>query len=452
MTRLGRREFLRRSGALAGSVALAFGKLQSLSAAGGPPSRQAAPGEGGYGTLRQAGPDLALPDGFQYRRFGDAGSAMSDGHLTPLAHDGMAAFPLPNGNVRLIRNHEVTGRAITQPLLLHTYDPVTGGGTTSLEVDPVTRELIADFTSLDGTARNCAGGPTPWGAWLTCEETTIGVGAGAERPHGYVFEVSGSAQGPVAPLPLKDMGRFVHEAVAVDSRTGIVYETEDQNPGGFYRFIPNDPYRGPGSPGSLQAGGRLEMLAVDGRRRANLSRGQEVGRPLPVRWVEIGEPDPRDAEANPAAVWSQGRDLGGAAFSRCEGCWYGDGAIYFSCTDGGDAREGQIWEYRPGDSGDEGGTLTLLFESESADVLHNPDNVCVSPRGGIVLCEDGGPRQFIRGLTRDGRIFDFAENRASTSEIAGATFSPDGQTLFFNLQNEPGATYAVWGPWEDGAL
>lgn len=172
---------------------------------------------------------------------------------------------------------------------------------------------------------------------------------------------------------------------------------------------------------------------------------------MAVRWVDIDDPDPRDAEANAAAVWSQGRRQGGAAFSRCEGAWYADGAVYFSCTDGGDAGEGQIWVHRPGE-GEDAGSLTLLFESPDARVLHNPDNVCVSPRGGIVLCEDGGPRQFVRGLTPEGLIFDVAENLASTSEIAGATFSPDGQTLFFNLQNEPGATYAVWGPWEEGAL
>ena len=192
------------------------------------------------------------------------------------------------------------------------------------------------------------------------------------------------------------------------------------------------------------------MLAVDGTRRANLSRGQEAGVAQPVRWVDISDPDPRDAEANPDAVWSQGQELGGAAFSRCEGCWYGNGAIYFSCTDGGDAEEGQIWEYRP--TGDDNGTLTLLYESPSAELLHQPDNICVSPRGAIVICEDGGPRHFIRGLTPEGRIFDFAENLSNTSEIAGATFSPDGQTLFFNIQNDPGTTYAVWGPWEEGAL
>jgi secreted PhoX family phosphatase len=452
MSRFDRREFLRLSGLLAGTAALGFSRLQALAAVDHSHTRlRAGLGEGGYGPLRPAGPDLALPDGFQYRRFGDAGSLMSDGHVTPLLHDGMAAFPLPNGNIRLVRNHEVAGRGIRQPTFPQTYDAMAGGGTTSLEVDPVTRELVADFTSLDGTVRNCAGGPTPWGSWLSCEETTMGVGVGLQRPHGYVFDVPAAATGPVAPVPLRAMGRFVHEAVAADPRTGIVYETEDQYPGGFYRFLPDVPYRSASEPGDLTAGGRLQMLAIDGRRRADLSRGQDVDRPMAVRWVDIEDPDPREAEAIPAAVWSQGRRQGGAAFSRCEGAWYADGAVYFSCTDGGDAGEGQVWVFRPGASED-GGTLTLLFESPDARVLHNPDNVCVSPRGAIVLCEDGGPRQFVRGLTPEGLIFDFVENLASTSEIAGATFSPDGQTLFFNLQNEPGATYAVWGPWQEGAL
>jgi secreted PhoX family phosphatase len=184
-----------------------------------------------------------------------------------------------------------------------------------------------------------------------------------------------------------------------------------------------------------------------------------VGKPLPVRWVDIEDPDPSAAETNPLAVFEQGKDDGGATFARLEGCWYGDGSVLFNSTSGGDRELGQVWQYRP--RGNSGGQLILLFESRSVDQLDAPDNITVSPAGGIVLCEDGDDEQFLRGLTQRGRIFDFAKNIVNDREFAGATFSPDGDTLFVNIQgdtrgpgspDELGMTSAIWGPFEDGAL
>jgi secreted PhoX family phosphatase len=451
MTPLDRREFIGLAAHTAGATLAGFAALDAWSCQGPPAGRRrpAGLGEGGYGPLERAGPDLALPRGFEYRRFGLAGQPMSDGSPTPAAHDGMAAFPLPNGNIRLIRNHELSlsgsrRRRAPEPA----YDPRAAGGTTSLEIDPSTLEVVADFRSLNGTARNCAGGPTPWGSWLTCEESVVGPGSGAERAHGYIFEVPASATAAVTPVPLRAMGHFVHEAVAVDPTTGIVYETEDQNRGGFYRYVPARPFTD-GRPADLAAGGRLQMLAIRDRPQYDCARGQVTGRSLPVSWVDIPYPDPADAESDPAAVFDQGWRQGAARFSRVEGCWYGDGAICFSCTNGGNARRGQVWRYRPAP---DGGELTLIFESPSKQVLDHPDNVCVSPRGGIVLCEDGEGHPYIRGLTPDGRIFDLARNLGSRSEFAGATFSPDGETLFFNIQRDPGATFALRGPWAQGSL
>lgn len=451
---LDRRAFLGRTARFGGGALAGFGALQTLSRLASVSNRAlhvAGLGEGGYGPLVDAGRELALPRGFQYVRFGVMGTIMDDDLPTPPAHDGMGAFPLPNGNIRLIRNHELLGKLPGTPPYPRPYDDMTGGGTTSLEIHPETREVVRSFASLGGTVRNCAGGVTPWGSWLSCEEATTGSRQGLHRRHGYVFEVPASAEEAVHPLPLRDMGRFVHEAVAVDPATGIVYETEDQTRGGFYRFVPIAP-GGPDRPANLARGGRLQMLGIDGRRRYDCSRGQTVAEPLPVRWVDIPDPDPDQAEERQDAVFVQGWDRGGARFSRVEGCWYGDGAICFTSTNGGDAELGQVWEYRP--EGDDGGTLTLLFESPDAAVLQYPDNVCVSPRGGIVLCEDGMPPNHIRGLTSQGLIFDFARNikGAGQAEFAGATFSPDGRTLFVNIQNDPGATFAIWGPWEDGAL
>ena len=95
--------------------------------------------------------------------------------------------------------------------------------------------------------------------------------------------------------------------------------------------------------------------------------------------------------------------------------------------------------------------MILVFESTSREILERPDNICVSPRGGVVITEDGSGTDYIRVLTPEGRMFDFAENVANGSELAGPTFSPDGNTLFVNIQR-PGATYAIWGPWRNGGL
>ncbi len=450
MAEINRRLFLKYSAhtSLAGFAVLQGSALGRSRVA--PEPRLANAAEGSYGTLRPAGPDLALPPGFQYRRFGIAGDVMSDGRPTPARHDGMAAFTLPNGNIRLIRNHEVRRRPEGGPVVEPTYDPWAGGGTTSLEIDATTREIVRDFVSLSGTVRNCAGGPTPWGSWLTCEEAVVGETRGAGRPHGYVFEVPVDAAEPVDPMPLRAMGRFIHEALAVDPTTGVVYLTEDFGRAGFYRFVPERPYRRGESRGDLTVGGALQMLAVAERPNVDCNDGQEVGVGLPVEWIDIDDPDPPTAEADPAAVFEQGWSRGAARFSEVEGCWWGDGGVYFSCTNGGDARCGQIWHYGP--HGNRDGELRLVFESPSTEVLDSPDNLCVSPRGGVIICEDGSFRQFVRGLTPAGTLFDFAENICNDSEFAGATFSPDGETLFLNIQDDPGATYAVWGPWERGGL
>ena len=190
------------------------------------------------------------------------------------------------------------------------------------------------------------------------------------------------------------------------------------------------------------------MLGIRDQPEYDASTGQTVGQPLAVSWIDIPDPDPANAEAQPDAVYQQGRNAGAAKLTRVEGCWYGDGKIYFSCTDGGDAGRGQIWSYRPAT---DGGELTLLYESLNQEYLDHPDNICVTPRNAVLICEDGEFRQFIRVLTPDGKLFEFAENIINRSETTGATFSPDGNTLFVNIQR-PGATYAIWGPWQDGPI
>ena len=465
-----RRGFLRGAMAVSGGAIVAPTFLEGLAArfahaAGtGKPLPRARKGEGGYGAL-QSMPDLndgierlALPSGFSYVTFGIGGTIMSDGNPTPLSHDGMAAFRLPNGNIRLIRNHEdrdIPSNSTVKGDPATAYDPIGGGSCTSLEVhvnsDGIP-ELVRDFISINGTIVNCAGGPTPWGTWLTCEETTAGLTAGWPKAHGYVFEVPVVAEDEVPAIPYPALGRFSHEAIAVDPVSWIVYETEDANPCGLYRFLPHQP-------GKLLEGGRLQMLAIKNRPGYDTRHDQKVGRPLLVEWVHIPDPDPADAESNGLAVFEQGFTRGGAIFSRLEGCWMNDRTLYFASTDGGSAGQGQIWEYRP--LGLNIGWLKLIFESSGVEVLSNPDNLTISPRGGLVLCEDGElDHQFLRGLTRDGRIFDFCQHLTNGNEWCEATYSPDGETLFANIQGDTrsggsgnlGYTFAIWGPWEAGAL
>jgi uncharacterized protein len=456
-----RREFLRRAAGVAGAALIAPSLSGLVARSRGilpdfPVIRRAGLGEGGYGPLRRAGPELALPDGFSYSVISSPGKPMSDGHPTPGAFDGMAAFRLPNGNVRLIRNHENRDGPDTASVKgdgSRAYDSKGGGGTTSLEVRVAkdgSVELVRDFISLNGTIVNCAGGPTPWGSWLSCEESVDGRANGWSEEHGYVFEIPAAAETTVTALPLKAMGRLVHEAVAVDRATGIVYETEDRSPtAGFYRFIP-------AVRGRLAAGGRLQMLAIEGRPNYDTATGQKVGASLPARWVDIADPDPKGKDAL-TAVFDQGYAEGAARFTRLEGCWYGDQSIYFHATNGGDAQVGQVWRYRP--TGPDRGTLVLVFESPSREVLDYPDNITVSPRGGIVICEDGEGEQYLRGLTPAGAIFDLGKNLLNLSEFAGGCFSPDGRVLFVNIQGsgldagtEQGRTLAIRGPWERGAL
>ena len=458
---LTRRHLLRSSAAAAlGAVA-----LPGLVARAANPSPRGQSGkvDGGYGELVVAGAELALPAGFRYIVLNRQGMLMSDGQPTPGAFDGMAAFTV-GGKTRLVRNHEIrtsrptAGVAIGDPA--RAYDPLSGGGTTTLELTVApdgTPSVTRSFVSIGGTHTNCAGGPTPWGSWITCEEVTVGQAQGFAQNHGYNFEVPAAADGPVQPEPLKAMGRFVHEAVAVDPQTSIVYQTEDRNisgsdprrGSGFYRFLP-------AVAGNLRAGGTLQMLAIKGRTNYDTVFDQRMGKPLPVTWVDIADADPANTDGYAAgdglAVYKQGYEQGGARFARLEGVWYADGSIFFHATNGGNARLGQVWQYTP--RGKSGGQLSLLFESESADVLDAPDNVTVSPRGGIVICEDGDGTQYLRGLTQRGEIFDFARNlvnESDASELAGACFSPDGRYLFVNIQS-PGYTFAIWGPWENGAL
>ena len=461
---------------LAGASAAVVG-FAGLKLLGSGSAAEPRPDIEGYGPLI---PDpaglLDLPRGFSYRVISRTGEPMSDGLLTPGSFDGMAAFPV-RGNrhqVALVRNHEiwpndVAGGAFGAGHALLGRIPRTKlfdidnngapklGGTTTLIWDMRTQRVVRSHLSLAGTCGNCAGGPTPWGSWLTCEETIEKAPPLVSRPHGWIFEVPSGAAGLVDPVPLTAMGRFVHEAAAVDPRTGIVYMTEDRRDGLFYRFLPN-------VRGQLRHGGRLQALAlVEDRERdlrnwpvaATQFRGQgrviSVGERVRTRWIDLYGVDSPNGDLK-----DRGFARGALRFARGEGISLGRrgnrSELYFCCTYGGAAQLGQVWRYRPGrregmagETADPG-TLELFVETEDQGRLKNCDNVVVAPWGGLILCEDGpdDQPQYLRGVTPEGQIYGVAAN--SYSEFAGATFSPDGSTLFVNAQT-PGITFAVTGPW-----
>lgn len=455
---LARREFLRQA-LLASGAGLSMAPLTRLFAR----SMQSRWVEG-YGALRPVAdevtglPLLALPEGFRYRSFGWAGQPLGDGTPCPARHDGMGVVASEGSVVTLVRNHEQTGLGgAFGPAASH-YDAVCDGGTTTLRYDLASGKLLDSWASLSGTMQNCAGGVTPWQTWLSCEEFVSGsgtddakTGGRFTRDHGFAFEVP--ASGHSNAQPLREMGQFRHEAAAVHQPSGDVYLTEDLEPSaGFYRFVPK-------VPGKLAEGGQLFMLRAKGR--TDLRRGLPVGERLPVEWVPIAHPERGfdAARRSISGVHEQGLALGGSRFTRLEGCIATEEEVYFTATNGGTEAAGQVFCYYPKTQ-----ELSQIFESLPESMLHYPDNVCVSPRGALLICQDSTQReQHLYGLTAEGGLFRFARNNCvldgyagfsgdfSSAEWAGACYSPDGLVLLVNIYT-PGFTVAISGPWQEGLV
>ncbi|MEU9140908.1 alkaline phosphatase PhoX [Streptomyces sp. NPDC048404] len=453
-----RRQMIARTAALGGSLAFA-GNLSELFA--GTAAAQSL-GHRGYGPLV---PDpnglLDLPKGFRYRVLSREGDRLRSGEgLVPSNHDGMAAFAGHSGDgrgrVHLVRNHEnrVTATIPVPTVEGLTYDPMGKGGCTSLSLDRQ-GNVLSERVAIAGTAVNCAGGPTPWGTWLTCEETEDKAGTnGYTRDHGFIFEVDPVDPHRTGAVPLTAMGRFQHEAIAVDPERGVVYETEDAflSPFGlFYRFLPNRPR---GGTGSLRAGGRLQAMRVPGV--ADLSSVQETGTEFHgIEWVDV--PDPLAAQT-PVRL----QDFGPKGIThgqKLEGCYWGGGRVYFVSSfarsaDGSSADHyGQVWRYDPSARRL---TLVIVFGPGTDIQLpgESPDNICLAPGGGLMVCEDGNGAQHVFGVTRRGEVYALARGAQNIGtpqapewgEFAGVTFSPDGGTMYVNCYT-PGTTFAVTGPW-----
>ncbi len=475
---LNRRQFLR-DGA---RTALAFTALSRLAACA-----HTAPGYllRGYGDLRPD-PDgiLDLPPDFRYTILARRGDPMDDGLIFPGRPDGMAAFPGPGGRTVLLCNHELdpsefwrsftgnydafgkNGRLLSRLDASKLYDRRAGrrpapGGVSAIVLAPragdAPPEVEARYLRLGGTMRNCAGGPAPWNAWISCEENVKDADAdeGYLVDHGYAFEVpvplDVSRPELVAAVPLKAMGRFRREAVAIDPHSHVVYQTEDRPDGLLYRFVPEE--RATGSRRTdLSRGGRLQALRlIDAPGALTNNRGALSIRPgetLAVDWVDLDEP-----EAPLEDLRLQGRARGAAVFDRGEGMWFGDGEFFFACTTGGLGSRGQIWRYRAerakNISVETKGVLELFLEPRNSDILENADNLCVAPNGDLIVCEDGPGNNYLLGIKPDGGVYRIARNAGSWSELCGACFSADGRTLFVNLQLD-GLVLAIEGPFKPG--
>lgn len=425
----------------------------------------------GYGPLRPDPEGLFdLPEGFSYTVVSRASEAMDDGLVVPHKADGMACFPLGGDRVRLVRNHELKvadinhgalgpGRTLIDRLnRKRVYDlddnglPLPGG-TTTITYDLKTRRRVDQHLSLAGTTVNCAGGPTPWGSWLSCEEVVLNPGQGVRKSHGWVYEVPAGARGLVKAEPLPALGRFQHEAAAVDPRTGVIYLTEDSfdHKGLFYRFLPNDRRR-------PSRGGRLQALGVRDAPRGGDLRNFK-GEPVtwtPGSWRDVTWIDLEGVDSAGADLRFRGQAAGAAFVGRGEGVFLSRDGLYIAATSSGPTQHGQILRYVPSpDEGQPGetdapGYIQLFAEPVDGRALDYPDNLTVAPWGHILACEDRYSKDLknhLRGITAQGQAYTIGRNvHPDNAELAGVCFSPDGSTLFVNIY-WPGITLAITGPW-----
>jgi secreted PhoX family phosphatase len=377
-----RRDFLRLGVAGAAAAGLAPALPVHPAFAGGD--------DGPYGPLLP--PDangIMLPEGFTSIELARADQPVGrSGYLWPRFPDGGATFATKKGWI-YTSNSEV---------------PNPGeGGVAAIRFDKQ-GEVVDAYAILTGTQTNCAGGPTPWGTWLS----------GEEHPVGQIWECDPTGKKEGVPLPA--LGVFRHEAAAVDAKREHVYLTEDDEVGRLYRFTPK---RFP----KLDTG-TLEVAAVD-----------EAGR---VRWLEVPDPTGEAVPTNQQVPES-------TAFDGGEGIWYERGTVYF--TTKGDVK---VWAYD--------------VRRQTLEAIHDPavlpdsplsavDNIVLTPAGDVLVAEDQETEQELVLITPDGVVVPLLHMTGHDgSELAGPAFSPDGEFLYFSSQRGgggPGITYAITGPFDE---
>tara|TARA_A100000164_G_scaffold300455_1_gene275340 strand:+ start:1329 stop:2675 length:1347 start_codon:yes stop_codon:yes gene_type:complete len=398
---------------------------------------------------------LNLPEKFSYSILSKLNDKMDDGLNVPDKADGMGCFKIDDNHVVLVRNHEIGhipllgnafrlknpyGKKMKRYIKKKSnyfYDSSLNktecfGGTTSLTYNIKTKKVINQHLSLAGTLVNCSGGKTPWGTWISCEETVKSKEGKILKNHGYNFEVFPSSKNKLTKaIPLKEMGRFRHEAVAFDIKKGHVYQTEDREDGLFYRFIPK-------VKNNLKKGGKLQALSLSDFRKPDCRNWKnetfKVGKSYQCEWIDLNE-----VESPQDDLRKRGRSKGCAIFARGEGMWYADDYVYFVATTGGKNKYGQIWRYL-------NNKIELFYESKNKKTMHKPDNITIAPWGDVIICEDGRGHDRLIGIKPDGKTYVLAENILNTSELAGIVFSPDEKILFLNIY-KPTMTLAIEGPW-----
>jgi uncharacterized protein len=378
------------AGALAGSPRMLREALAAPARAGASP----------YGALGP--PDangLMLPPGFSSREVARGLSHVA-GYPWPIFPDGQATFPTADGGWILVTNSESLAP--------------TGAGTSAIRFGPG-GTIAQAYRILGGTNTNCAGGPTPWGTWLSCEE----------HDSGLVWECDPA--GLLVAQPRPALGIFSHEAAAVEPAGGRLYLTEDEGDGGFYRFTPS------AYPNLSEGLLEVAVVAADGS----------------VGWREVPNPTPAPFDT---PTREQVPEM--TPFDGGEGIWHDGGVLYF--TTKGDRR---LWAYDA-----RAGTLEIVFDHATApdSSLDAVDNVTVSAAGEIFVCEDGGNME-IGLITAEREVSPFLRFTGPAhptegeykSEVCGVVFDPSGTRMYCTSQRAypqsesapgPGAVYEVSGP------
>ena len=427
-----RREFLKTSLAAAGAVALGPSFWQRVFAA------PAQPGNGPYGPLQEADANgLMLPEDFTSRIVARSGLPVAGTlYPWPIWPDGAFTFPTDEGGWI----HVVNSEAPLPADIPVASDLQRIGGASAIRFN-ASGKIVDAYRVLGGTRSNCAGGATPWGTWLSCEEFDDSVRGGSTASAGNVWECDPT--GYAAPIKRTALGTFKHEAVAIELGPELLraYMTEDLPDGRFYRFTSSS-LTGTGA--DLEAG-TLEAAEIV----------EQPGGSWTVTWHAIADP-------TASATSTRYQAPATSPFNGGEGCFFDAGIVYF--TTKGDNR---VWRYDV-----ESQKLDLLYDAaDFADpILTGVDNVNVSRSGDIYVAEDGGNMEIyvitsdtneLAPVVRATGVQHGIENPLpgdlsqipTESEISGLSFSPDGTRLYFNSQRAYvlGVTYEVRGPFRGAA-